>query len=52
MGAYPEGFTELETSDPGQIRATLTADCQVQSVHVFGRSHLKGLAFWDLTTVS
>ena len=29
MGRYPEGFAELETSDPEKIREVLSADCQV-----------------------
>lgn len=31
FGDHPEGFTEMETSDPAQIGATLRDDCQVQS---------------------
>ncbi|CAN0228216.1 unnamed protein product [Ascophyllum nodosum] len=39
MGRYPEGFVELETSDPEKIREVLSADCRVMGVHL-GMNHL------------
>ncbi|CAM9197757.1 unnamed protein product, partial [Scytosiphon promiscuus] len=39
MGSYSQGFTQMKTADPEEIRATLANDCQVLGVHL-GIRHL------------